>query len=116
VTTRNRMTEPLYAAAGAGSLAVDELRKLVADLRERANQARSNLANGQNRVDLERLRDIARRNAEKIMTRARIAGQRATVVYNDLVQRGEQVVNNARTKTEDTTGTTRQLPRGRRRS
>jgi len=32
------------------------------------------------------------------------------------VQRGEQVVNNARTKTEDTTGTTRQLPRGRRRS
>jgi hypothetical protein len=85
-----RIPAPLYAAAGAGELAYQQLRKLpgrVAGLRGRV---------GTTEVDVDRLREVARRNAEAFVSGAvsgaQTAQERATAIYTDLVTRGEQVV------------------------
>ena len=49
------------------------------------------------RVDLDRLRDAARRNAASLVAGAQQAGERAAAVYSGLVVRGERVVRNVRT-------------------
>jgi heparin binding hemagglutinin HbhA len=84
---------PLYAAAGAGDLAYQQLRKLpekVAELRGRVSELRPAVTDAvgeqRRRVDLDRLRDIARRNAAVLQ-------ERAVAVYGDLVARGERVVS-----------------------
>jgi heparin binding hemagglutinin HbhA len=84
-TTTRRIPEPLYAAAGAGDLAYQQLRKLP----ERVAELRG--------VDIERLRDAARRNAAALVSGVEAAQERATAVYTDLVKRGHRVVRNART-------------------
>lgn len=88
---------PLYAAAGAGDYAYEQLRKLperlqdlpvklqglpvkVSDLRGRVNPGAVDL-----RVDLDRLRRRARENAETVFGEAR-------TVYAGLVARGRRVV------------------------
>lgn len=68
-----KIPHPLYAVAGAGELAYEELRKL-ADL------------------DLDKLRDAARHQGEAMAHRAHLAQDRAVAIYNDLVVRGERVV------------------------
>jgi hypothetical protein len=45
------------------------------------------------RADLQRLRAVARRNADVLIHTAHAAQERATVVYKDLVARGEHVVH-----------------------
>jgi hypothetical protein len=91
-----RYPNPLYAAAGAGDLAYQQLRLLpakavelggrVAALRPVVTDAVTNaVAEPARRVDVDKLRDAAVRNAEVFRTQA-------VAVYNDLVARGEKVV------------------------
>ncbi|GAA1029680.1 hypothetical protein GCM10009557_19020 [Virgisporangium ochraceum] len=91
-----RYPNPLYAAAGAGDLAYQQLRLLpakavelggrVAALRPVVTDAvTSAVAEPAKRVDVEELRDAAVRNAEVLRVQA-------VAVYNDLVARGEKVV------------------------
>jgi heparin binding hemagglutinin HbhA len=86
--TQKKYPAAVYAAAGAGDLAYHQLRKLPArltELRERMNTSEREV-----RVDIERLRAAARRNAAAALDEAR-------TVYADLVARGERVVAAIRT-------------------
>jgi hypothetical protein len=105
-----RIPNPLYAAAGAGDLAYQQLRQLPAkalELRGRvvalrpavADAVTSAVADPAKRVDVQRLRgDVdrlraaARRNAEVLLTQADTLRTQAVAVYADLVARGEKVV------------------------
>lgn len=91
-----RYPNPLYAAAGAGDIAYQQLRQLparavelggrVVALRPVVSETISNaVAEPAKRVDVDKLRDAAVRNAEVLRTQA-------VAVYNDLVARGEKVV------------------------
>jgi heparin binding hemagglutinin HbhA len=108
MTTTNSKTRkipaPLYAAAGAGDFAYQRLRKLpeqVAQLRERVTEiapaVSGAMAEANLRADLDRLRDVARRNAATLVAGAQQASERAAAVYSGLVVRGERVVRNVRT-------------------
>ena len=98
-----KIPTPLYAAAGAGDLAYQQIRKLpekvavlrgrVAELRPAVTEA---VAEVNLRADLDRPRDVARRNAAALVAAAEVAQDRAVAVYGDLVSRGEQVVRNTR--------------------
>ncbi|MDG6100647.1 hypothetical protein Daura_03115 [Dactylosporangium aurantiacum] len=103
-TTTRKIPTPLYAAAGAGDLAYQQLRKLpaqVAHLRARVEELRPAVTDVKLRQDLDRLRGAARRNAESILANAQagaqVAQDRALAVYTDLVSRGEKVVAGGRT-------------------
>jgi heparin binding hemagglutinin HbhA len=103
-TETRKIPAPLYAAAGAGDLAYEQLRKLperVAELRERVNEIRPVVTDVVSerslRSDIDRLRAIARRNAETFVTGVEAAQERATEVYLRLVARGERLVADART-------------------
>jgi heparin binding hemagglutinin HbhA len=115
-----KIPAPIYAAAGAGDLAIERLRKLperVAGLQERVTTLQGELpgrigviqdkvtqkvaelpsfvAELRQRVvdaDTEKLRDSARRNANVVLTNAHTAQERASAIYARLVTRGEQVV------------------------
>ena len=101
--TKTRIPAPLYAAAGAGDLAVEQLRKLPAvvnDLSERAAASLRtyNLQAGSKAAEL---RDKAsttdfaalRGNAASVATTfAQIAQDRALAAYTALIARGERVV------------------------
>jgi len=100
-TTTRKIPAPLYAAAGAGDLAYQRLRKLpeqVANLRERVAELRpavsEAVAETNLRADFERLSNAARRN---LVAGAQLATERAAAVYTELVNRGERVVRNVRT-------------------
>ncbi|WP_433613081.1 hypothetical protein ACQP2P_03165 [Dactylosporangium sp. CA-139114] len=102
-STTRKIPTPLYAAAGAGDLAYQQLRRLpeqVAQLRARVEELRP-AADTNLRVDLDRLREAARRNAASFLASAQqgaqIAQDRALAVYTELVARGEKVVSTART-------------------
>ena len=108
--TKTRFPAPLYAAAGAGDLAYQQLRKLpsvvnelsdrVNELSERAaaslksanDQAGSTAATLRDKAgttDFDKLRDNATSNAVAF---AQVASERAIAVYTALVARGERVV------------------------
>jgi heparin binding hemagglutinin HbhA len=98
-----RIPNPLYAAAGAGDLVYEQLRTLPAkalELRGRVAALRPVVTDAVAdavkepvlRVDLDKLRTIARRNAEVLRTQAQVAQDRAVAFYSDLVARGERVV------------------------
>jgi hypothetical protein len=116
-TDTTRIPNPLYAAAGAGDLAIERLRQLpgkVAVLQERLQdelpgrisglqdkitqkvaEIPSLVAELRQRVvdaDAEKLRESARRNAHTALTGAQAAQEKAAVIYAKLVARGEQVV------------------------
>lgn len=108
MTTTNTRTRkipaPLYAAAGAGDLAYQRLRKLpeqVAQLRVRVSEiapaVTGAVSEANLRVDIDRLRDAARRNAATFVAGAQQASERAAAVYSELIVRGERVVRNVRT-------------------
>jgi heparin binding hemagglutinin HbhA len=88
-TQTRKIPAPLYAAAGAGDLAYERLRKLVTELRPAVTEA---VSEPRLRADLGKLRKAARRNAAAFRTGAQAAQERATAVYTDLVKRGERVV------------------------
>ncbi len=108
---------PLYAAAGAGDLAIERLRtvpervaklqdRLQAELPDRVNELQDKItqrvaelpafvAELRQRVidtDTDKLRESAQRNAAAFRSNAQIAQERAAAIYADLVARGEQVV------------------------
>src|SRR5258706_16333374 len=88
--TNTKIPPPLYAAAAVGDLAYQRLRKLpatVAELRERV--ARTDL-------DTDKLRGIAQRNANALVTGAQAAQERAQSLYTQLVAHGEEVVRGRR--------------------
>lgn len=108
--TKTRFPAPLYAAAGAGDLAYQQLRKLpdvvfelsarVNELSERAaaslkaanDQAGTKAATLRDKAttaDLDRLRDTATTGAVAF---AQVASERALAAYTALVARGERVV------------------------
>jgi hypothetical protein len=98
-----RIPNPIYAAAGAGDLAYQGLRQLparAAELSDRVAALRPVVADAVSgavkepgaRVDVDRLRVIARRNAAVLMSQAQAVQERAASVYADLVKRGEKVV------------------------
>ncbi|GAA2628709.1 hypothetical protein GCM10010399_70480 [Dactylosporangium fulvum] len=101
-TTTRKIPTPLYAAAGAGDLAYEQLRKLpttVAQIRARVGELRPVVTEAVS-SDLDRLRVVARRNAVNLLSNAQagaqVAQHRAFEVYTDLVARGEKVVSTAR--------------------
>ncbi|MCM4077264.1 hypothetical protein [Paractinoplanes hotanensis] len=101
--TKTRFPAPLYAAAGAGDIAVEQLRKLPAVLNELSERATASLRvyNEQAGTKAAELRDKAsttdfealRGNAASVATSfAQIAQDRAVAAYTALVARGERVV------------------------
>lgn len=133
---KTRIPAPLYAAAGVGDLAYQQLRKLPglvndlsgravasgAELRERGEQLRGRGAELRDKaaaraaglreraagsdwdlnVDVERVRELAKRNAAAFATAAQAAQAKAVAVYGDLVARGALVIGDAaETVTED---------------
>jgi len=101
--TKTRFPAPLYAAAGAGDLAYQQLRKLPAVVNELSERAAASLrvANEQANTKAGQLReraattdfDALRGNAASVATTvAQIAQDRAVAVYTALVARGERVV------------------------
>jgi heparin binding hemagglutinin HbhA len=98
-----RIPNPLYAAAGAGDLAYQQLRQLPAkalELRGRvaalrpvvADVVTSAVADPAKQIDVDRLRVIARRNADVLRTQADSLRTQAVAVYSELVARGEKIV------------------------
>ncbi len=101
--TKTRFPAPLYAAAGAGDLAYQQLRKLPAVLTElsdraaaqlrtvndTANTRANSLREKASATDLDALRTNA---ASGAVTLAQVAQERALALYTALVVRGEKVV------------------------
>ena len=101
--TKTRFPAPLYAAAGAGDLAYQQLRKLPAVVNELSDRAAASLkaANDQagttattlreraTTTDFDKLRDTA---AHSAVAFAQMASERAIALYTALVARGERVV------------------------
>ncbi|MEU8656615.1 hypothetical protein [Actinoplanes philippinensis] len=101
--TKTRIPAPLYAAAGAGDAAYEQLRKLPAVLNELSDRAAASLKayNEQagtkaaelrgkaQEADFVALRDSATTAA---LNFAQVAQERAVAVYNELIARGERVV------------------------
>ena len=101
--TKTRFPAPLYAAAGAGDLAYQQLRKLPAVVNQLSERAAASLrtANEQAGTKATQLRERAattdfealRGNAASVATTfAQIAQDRAVSLYTALVERGERVV------------------------
>ncbi|WP_328462788.1 hypothetical protein OHA21_36195 [Actinoplanes sp. NBC_00393] len=101
--TNTKIPAPLYAAAGAGDLAYQQLRKLPAVLTQLSDKAAASLKvyNEQANTRAAELREKAnttdfvalRENAASAATAfAQLAQDRAIAVYTDLVARGERVV------------------------
>ena len=101
--TNTRFPAPLYAAAGAGDLAYQQLRKLPAKVTELSDRAAASLRTANETAgstaaglrekagttDFDKLRDTA---ASTALTFAQAAGERALAAYTALVAHGERVV------------------------
>jgi hypothetical protein len=111
--TNNRIPGPLYAAAGAGDIAIENLRKLPAMVAELQGEIPGRITKIQDRItqkvaelpsfaaelrqrvvdaDTDKLRESARRNAQVVLGRAQSAQKKGVKLYAELVARGEQVV------------------------
>jgi heparin binding hemagglutinin HbhA len=104
-STKNRIPGPLYAAAGAGDLAYQKLRKLPAVLGELTGKAAAGTADlrekaAVNSAELREkaaagtaeLREAALRNAAAVVAGAQVAQEKASAVYEELVARGARVI------------------------
>ena len=92
--TKPDLPKPIYAAAGAGELAYQQLRKLpeVAKRTVRnAGQLRQRFAAGEGDLN-QRLRESAARGRTAVLQTATAAQQRAAAGYRNLIARGERVV------------------------
>jgi hypothetical protein len=118
--TQPKIPNPIYAAAGAGDLAIERLRKLpekVAGLQDRVAKAQDELPGRINVIqdkvtqkvaefpsivaelrqrmvdtDTDKIRETARRNAGVFVANAQAAQEKAITIYTELVARGERVV------------------------
>ncbi|HZE41157.1 MAG TPA: helix-turn-helix domain-containing protein [Stackebrandtia sp.] len=105
--TDRKLPKPFYAAAGAGEMAVEQIRKIpgkVEELRDRAKleeKARNlretvteNVKSGVDTIkhlDADKVRGIASETASTLGDQARKAGSKARETYTELVERGEHV-------------------------
>jgi len=101
--TKTRFPAPLYAAAGAGDLAYQQLRKLPAKVTQLSDRAAASLRTANETAtataaglrekagttDFDKLRDSAATTAVAL---AQAASERAVAVYTALVAHGERVV------------------------
>ena len=101
--TKTRFPAPLYAAAGAGDLAYQQLRKLPAKVTEFSDRAAASLRTANETAgstaaglrekagttDFDKLRDTATTSAVAF---AQAASERALALYTALVAHGERVV------------------------
>jgi hypothetical protein len=101
--TKTRFPAPLYAAAGAGDLAYQQLRKLPSVINEWSDRAAASLRSANetattratllrdraNATDFDTLRSTAASNAVSV---AHAAQERAIAIYTALVAHGERVV------------------------
>ena len=101
--TKTRFPAPLYAAAGAGDLAYQQLRKLPAVINQWSDRAAASLRTANdtatsratllreraNATDFDQLRSTA---ASSAVTLAHAAQERAIAIYTALVAHGERVV------------------------
>jgi heparin binding hemagglutinin HbhA len=101
--TKTRFPAPLYAAAGAGDLAYQQLRKLPAVVTELGDRAVASLKTANDTAsttattlkstatatDFDKLRETATASAVAF---AQAAQERALAVYTSLVAHGERVV------------------------
>lgn len=128
----SRIPAPIYAAAGAGDLAYQQLRKLPAavtelrnrvaadlstvdgaELRQKATETlRTATATAENLrrraasdLDLSRLRETATRNAAVVVAGAQAAQERAVTTYGALVGHGERIVGAGVLEAADTVNT-----------
>lgn len=128
----SRIPAPIYAAAGAGDLAYQQLRKLPAAVSELRNRLAADLStvNGAelrqkatetlrtaaatadnlrrqaaSDLDLSRLRETATRNAAVVVAGAHAAQERAVTTYGALVDHGERVVGAGVLEAADTVNT-----------
>lgn len=110
--TKTRFPAPLYAAAGAGDLAYQQLRRLPAVLNELSERASASLRtyNQQANAKAAEIRqkandtdfDALRGNAASVATSlAQLAQERAIAGYTALVARGERVVGTGVVATAD---------------
>jgi hypothetical protein len=110
--TKTRFPAPLYAAAGAGELAYQQLRRLPGVLTELSERAAASLRtyNDQANAKAAQLRDKAtttdfdaiRGNATSVASSlAQLAQDRAASAYTSLVARGERVVGTGVVATAD---------------
>jgi len=127
-----RIPAPLYAAAGAGELAYRQLLKLPTYANDLGDKAANNGAELRQSVittttglrerataayrqaneravklrredlDVDRLRDLAMRNAGQFIVTAQEMQERAIAFYGDLVARGEKVVGTGIVEAADT--------------
>lgn len=92
---RTDIPAPIYAAAGAGEIAYEKLRKLPAVAARTADGLRQRLATpdrDRNLVDLARVRETARRGTAQLAAQAAGVQDRAVAGYRRLVARGERVM------------------------
>lgn len=128
----SRIPAPLYAAAGAGDLAYQQLRKLPAAVSELRNRVAADLSTvdgaelrqkatetlrtataaaenlrrrAASDLDLSRLRETATRNAAVVVASAQAAQERAVTTYGALVGHGERVVGAGVLEAADTVNT-----------
>lgn len=91
--TKPDLPKPIYAAAGVGDLAYQQLRKLPEVARRtvrNAGQWRQRLS-GEGELS-QRLRESAARGRTVVLRTASKAQERAVAGYHNLVARGERVV------------------------
>jgi len=98
-----RIPNPVYAAAGAGDIAYQQIRQLPAKALELsgrvaalrpvvADAVTSAVAEPAKRVDVDRLRGEVERIGAAAVRNAEVLRTQAVAVYADLVARGEKVV------------------------
>jgi heparin binding hemagglutinin HbhA len=98
-----RIPNPLYAAAGAGDLAYQQLRQLPAKAQELSGRVvalrpvvtdavTSAVAEPAKRVDVDRLRGEVERIGAAALRNAEVLRTQAVAVYENLVARGEKIV------------------------
>jgi hypothetical protein len=85
---------PFYAAAGAGELAYEKLRKLPELASRTAEELRQRLATRDRDINAElaRVRESAQRGTAVVVAGAATAQERAVTGYRNLVARGERAV------------------------
>lgn len=102
--TKNKIPGPVYAAAGAGELAYEKLRKLPGVLDELSEKAAARTAELRERAKAAELRERAtartaglREKATsggaELRERAKTARGKATALYEDLVARGARLLD-----------------------
>lgn len=92
---RTDLPGPIYAAAGAGEIAYEKLRKLPAAAARTADGLRQRLTapdRDRNVVDLARVRESAQRGTAQLVAQAASVQDRAAAGYRRLVARGERVM------------------------